>query len=487
MFGRLLLISGVGVLLSIDSLIAQTPDTLWTKRFGGWGEDYGACVVQTGNDGFILTGSTMPFGPDSSADLFLVKTDNDGNQLWTRTYGDSGTLWDCGRHICQTSDGGYIIVGETESYGGGQIEYPDIYLLKIDSGGSQEWYRTFGGPGMDIGYWVEPTMDGGFIIAGELDNCGDLVLIKTDSLGFDVWTRTFGAGCSVGFCVRQTRDGGYIVSGVDYTLIDPYYCGYLLKIDSLGNEEWSRRYEEYDAKVINCVEQTLDDGYILTGVIGDGNNFDTSLKKLSAAGDTVWTRYFANARWDLAYCVQQTSDSGFVVCGSNDARTMGSFDVYIFKTDIDGELEWELTLGEDQNDFAKCIQQTSDGGFICCGSTQSIVDPSDRDIWLIRIAAEGTPIGEPDIITPNRFTLNAPFPNPFNSATTISYTLPAPGPVTFDIYDILGRKVATLFTGIQPAGAHRVAWDAKEMPSGLYFCRLTADNYSGTMIATLLK
>jgi len=487
MVARILVIMGLEAVLLASSLFAQAPDTLWTSRFGGGGEDYAGCVYQTMDGGFIITGSTMPFGPDSSADLYIVKTDPNGVPIWERIYGDSGALWDCGRHISPTSDGGYIIIGETESHGGGGMEYPDIYMIKTDGLGHQEWYRTFGGPGMDIGYWVEPTMDGGFIIVGELDNCGDLVLIKTDSLGFDVWTRTFGTGCSAGFCVRQTRDRGYMIAGVDYTIGGPYYGGYLIKVDSLGNEEWSRHYDDYDAKVINCVEQTSDDGYILTGLIGDGDNFDIFLKRTSPNGDDEWTRYFANARWDMAYCVEQTRDGGYILCGSNDALMPYSFDAYILKTDSDGGMEWELTLGDGYGDFAKCIQQTDDGGYICCGTTHNTEDPSNQDIWLIRIGAEGTPIKEPGIFKPATFNLRAAYPNPFNSATTISYWLTAPLSVALEIYDVLGRKTATLFDGNQTAGEHVAIWDAGALPSGLYFARLRAGEKTETMKMMLLR
>ena len=459
----------VTTLLFIGSLHAQAPDTLWTRMFGSQGSEYGACVHQTGDEGYIITGSTNPFEPDSSCDLYLLKTDDTGNLLWERTYGDS--LWECGRHVEPALDGGYIIVGETESYGGGEMEYPDIYLLKVDNAGDQEWYRTFGGPGMDIGYWVEQTTDGGYIIAGQLDTCADMVLIRTDSLGNALWTRTYGTGCATGFCVRQTSDQGFIAAGADFDIPGPYFGGYLVKVDSLGSEEWCVHYDDTDAKTIYYLEQTSDGGFILTGIIGDGDNFDIFLKKIFVDGSDEWTRYFDFGHWDFAYCVEQTLDGGYILAGSIDVRNPGFPDVYVLKTDPSGEREWDLELGGANADMAKCIQQTTDGGFICCGSTVN-GDPPNDDVWLIRLESEGVPVIKPDGPQPSSFTLYPAYPNPFNSSVIIQYSNLSGSEI--GIYDIQGKLIRTF--GTEEGSDGKVIWDAtdysgKAVSSGIYFAR----------------
>jgi len=482
---KLTVILGVIAMLGTSPLNAQAPDTLWTKTYGSPGGEYGASVIQTNDLGFMIAGSTNPFEPDSCPDLYLIKTDPEGELSWDRTYGLG--LSEYGRCVRQTSDGGYIAVGETESYGGGEMDYPDIYLIKTDSTGEEQWHRTFGGPGMDIGYDIEQTADGGFIVVGELDNCADLYLLKTDSSGYEEWARTYGFGCCVGYCVRQTADLGYIIAGSDYTTNGPYYGGYLLKVDSLGDEQWSSHYDSYDAKMIYCVQPLGADGYILAGALGDGDDFDIFLKKVSLDGGDEWTRYFPIGHWDFAYSVRPAPEGGYVIAGSSDYRITGASDGYIFKTDAAGELQWDLTLGGDGSDIIRSLEQTVDGGYIACGFTRSDDLPPSQDIWLIRINSEGVPIEDSGQSAPVSFALYQAYPNPFNARVTVGYYLPRAEPVSLVIYNLLGQAVATVFEGRQDAGWHQVTWDGAQQASGVYFYKLQAGEFSQMRKMVLLK
>ena len=202
----------------------------WDRTFGGKGQEQGYSVRQTSDGGYIMPGRTIDaFGGD---DLWLVKTDSSGYRAWDRTFGGEGADW--GHSVQQTADGGYIITGYTHDAFGGK----DVCLIKTDSSGYGEWERAFGGAGEEEGHSVQQTTDGGYIITGyTLDNFGgdDLWLIKTDSSGYRVWDRTFGgAGLEVGFSVQQTAEGGYIVTG--YTLDN--FGGsdvWLIKTDKNGN------------------------------------------------------------------------------------------------------------------------------------------------------------------------------------------------------------------------------------------------------------
>lgn len=172
---------------------ASAPDTLWTRTYGGSAPDAGYSVQQTSDGGFIIAGCTYSFG-EGDDDIYLVRTDSLGDTLWTRVYG--GTSDDAGFSVRQTSDDGFIIVGGTVSFGAGDV---DVYLIRTDANGTPLWTKTFGGTDFDNGWSVKQTTDGGFILVGGTISFGagdsgyaDVYLIRTDSLGDSMWTKTFG-------------------------------------------------------------------------------------------------------------------------------------------------------------------------------------------------------------------------------------------------------------------------------------------------------
>ena len=141
--------------LLLNSIIAQeiSVDTVWTKTFGGSGYETAWSTQQTIDGGYIITGSTGPFG-NGNSDVYLIKTDSNGDSLWTRTFG--GIESDYSNSVQQTTDGGYIITGNTYSYGNGES---DVWLIKTDSQGREEWNKTFGGSNYDVGRSVQQATD----------------------------------------------------------------------------------------------------------------------------------------------------------------------------------------------------------------------------------------------------------------------------------------------------------------------------------------
>jgi hypothetical protein len=199
----------------------------WSNHYGGDQQDSGESVRQTSDGGFIIAGRTLS-GVESS-DVYLIKTDVNGNKIWEKTYGGSGI--DYGESVQQTSDGGFIIAGRTSLDPESQDE--DVYLIKTDENGSLMWEKHFGGANIDRGHSVRQTADGGYIIAGEYAS-NAVYLIKTGPDGNEIWEKTFdGDNKNIGLSVSQTKDGGYIIAGRANSGLDDDV--YIIKTDMYGN------------------------------------------------------------------------------------------------------------------------------------------------------------------------------------------------------------------------------------------------------------
>ena len=324
----------------------ENGDTLWTRTFGGQEPNYGNSVQQTFDGGYIVVG-----GKDflsNNADLYVIKTDNTGDILWSQFYG--GSYGDMGNSIKQTSDSGYIITGYTDL--STSDNWWDVYLIKTDENGDTVWTRTYGGEYKDEGYSVQQTFDGGFIITGYKwveNKQNDVYILKTDMNGDTLWTRTYGGtGDDRGYSVQQTTDNGYIITGsINLSSTWNKYGIYLLKTDSNGDTLWTKIYNEYGPSAGKSVWQTTDGGYIIAGrgyryLIGHSDVF---LIKTDAIGDTLWTRTFSGTGSASGFSCQQTIDGGFIISGrTRPLMGMVIDSVYLIKTDENGIITFTSEL-----------------------------------------------------------------------------------------------------------------------------------------------
>ncbi|MFB0515401.1 MAG: hypothetical protein ACETWG_02205 [Candidatus Neomarinimicrobiota bacterium] len=366
---------------------------IFGRTFGGRLDEVGHSMLQTFDGGFVIVGMTGSYGAGSN-DVWLIKISAAGEEEWNRTYG--GTLWDEGFSVQQTADSGYVITGITESYGAGDY---DVWLIKLNAEGSEEWTRTFGGGLWDGAASVCQTSDGGYILTGYTDSFGegpgDVWLIKTDSDGREVWNRTYGgSGWDGGRSVLQTSEGGYIVAGYTESYRVKGYDVWLLKVEASGDTIWSRTHGGRGTNMAHAVAHTADGGYIIAGrtdLLGTAG-YDALLIKTDPEGKEVWTRTFGGDQDDLANSVQQTSDNGFIIVGYTYSYGAGMSDIWLIKTDAEGTESWTRTYGEAYRDVGHSALQTADSGYVIVGNTESF-SAGDYDIWFIRTNAEGNPMG----------------------------------------------------------------------------------------------
>jgi len=370
---------------NLNPKTTEAPPEEWNRTFGGIYNDNGRSVQQTSDDGYILGGTIESLNPNGgrkySDDAWLIKVDVNGNEQWNKTFRDLYI-----RSVLHLHDDGYIFVGIKPT------ERRPTVLVKTDVNGNQQWSKSF----FDLGdaQSIQQTSDGGFILAGKSYGAKgtDARLVKTDSNGSEQWSKTFGLdGVYTTSSVRETPDGGYILTGHIWWNENPRPREvWLLKADSNGTEQWNMTFGGAGQDFVYSVQNTLDGGYILAGRTGS----DAWLLKTDANGNEQWDKTFGLDGFDRVYSVVQTSDGGYVLAGEIDTAKNPDFkgqilykdnDAWLFKTDANGTLEWSKTIGGLKGDEARSVQQTSDGGYIIAGTTESY-GSGGSDIWLVKIA-----------------------------------------------------------------------------------------------------
>jgi hypothetical protein len=373
-------------LLFLASVGEASGKVCFERTYGGTDFDYGRSVRQTSDGGYIVTGETHSFGI-GWGDMLLMKVDSLGDTLWFKTYG--GSMYDCGRAVIETAEGGYLVAGETQSFGAGGN---DFYVVRTDSLGNALWSRTYGGGEYDCAYSVREAVDG-YVIVGETGSFEaggqDIYLVKVDFLGNLSWDETYGgAGSERGFSIDETHDNGYVIAG--YT--SSYGSGgddmYLVRTDDMGNVAWTQTYGTSSTEWGRSVEETADSGFMIAGETRASGVYDFYLVKTDSAGNTVWDFTYGGTSHDRCMSAQETFDRGCVMTGYTLSFGAGDYDVYLVKTNLSGGIVWARTYGGINDDRGVFIQQTQDTGFIVTGYTESF-GAGSYDVYLIKVGPDG--------------------------------------------------------------------------------------------------
>lgn len=382
----------VGISKKAATTISYINATLagWNRTFGGSGEEGAFCIQPTSDSGYIIGGFNNSYA-------WLIKTDAQGNKMWDRTFGGSDTHshadW-----VQQTSDGGYIIACDTDVGIGkakllGWRNY-DIWLIKTDSQGNKLWDKTFNISDFDRALAVQQTSDNGYILGGDTTSFSNgnfsnkVWLIKTDSMGQETWNRTWAGDYSL-LLALATIDSGYILAAAT----EKGNFSRLIKTDLEGREIWNRTSTN-DA-FIASVQNTPDGGYILAGAkstVG-AENSDGLLIKTDSEMHEIWKRTFGGAYSDWIYSAKSTFDRGYIIAGETDSYGAGKNGAWLIKTDREGREIWNRTFNEMKvysiNDIRASVIPTPDGGCILAGTTTMPNVGENSDVVLIKIDANG--------------------------------------------------------------------------------------------------
>jgi len=465
----------------------------WQRSYGGSNTDIANAIIQTVDGGYIVAGTT------GSSDGDITTTNCIG---WIIKLSPSGSIdW----QICvdanvnsirQTIDSGYIVAGA--SFGPSSLGDADFCVIKLYASGSIQWQKSLGGSGNDWAKDIRQTPDGGYIVIGETySNNGDVSgnhgswdiwVIKLSAAGSIQWQKCYGgSGSEFGNAILVTENG-YIIAGLASS-IDGDVIGYhpstdigsstapdcwILKLSASGSIEWQQCLGGGSWDEGRTICRLADSGFVVAGitksvdgdVAGNHGYYDVWVVKLSALGDVLWRKCFGGNDDDHAYAVYPTSDGGSIIGGvaeSNNGDVSGNhggqFDYWILKLDAGGNMAWQKCLGGTQIDEARSVQQTTDGGYIVAGQSNSndgdvTGNHGYEDYWVVKL---GPKTGIDDAAGTAPVSVS---PNPAFNTVYVQNT----GKVTIMLYNILGQPVRTAknadnisVTGLAP---------------GMYFIRL---------------
>jgi hypothetical protein len=365
----------------------KIPMVVWNKTFGGDSLDWGWSVQKTSDGGLIIAGETVSYG-SGDYDSWLIKTDDNGNENWNKTFG--GIFKDGSRSVKQTNDSGFILGGYADSYG-----HPghDAWFIKTDSEGNEEWNTTIGGIASDGTFSVIQTSDEGYIGVGYADSYGgnhDLWVVRTDKFGNEQWSKTYGTtDWDLGYNLKECADGGYILVGTTQSYGEGGQDAWLIKTDVNGDEEWNKTFggsnNDWGSEVV-----ITDDGFFLTGdtySYGSGG-YDVWLIKTDKFGNEQWKKVYGEPdSHDTGYSLIQTSDGGFAIVGTKTSFATELTDMWLIKTDNNGNMEWNITIDGGEDEWSYSVDETNDGGYIIIGRTNSY-GSGNYDFWLLKIKLE---------------------------------------------------------------------------------------------------
>lgn len=465
---------------------AQAPQIQWQKCLGGSGDEYGYDIHQTSDSGYIVAGTNASFG-FGGYDAWVVKLSASGATQWQKRFG--GSQDDMALSIEQTLDGSYMVAGSTSS-NDTDVSYnhggSDIWLVKLSPSGSIIWERTYGGSGADAVMTLHQTPDRGFIVAGySTSSDGDITLnkggydmwvFKIDSAGSMQWQKTYGGTGNEFSTSIRILDNGYILAGYgsstdgDITGSHGQDDIFVFRLSDTGAIVWKKTLGGSMHEFSEDIAITSDSSFVVVGgsnstdgdIAGNKGHGDAWIVKLSASGAFLWQQCLGSSLDDAATSIRTTADGGYLLSGwvsANDGDVSGlhgSADFWLAKLTATGSITWQKPVGSYGNDVARSMQTTSDGGYIMTGyTTYNSGDVNGfhggSDIWVVKLNHVANDV--PSLATVRTITCA---PNPTSDRLNIVGVTNA----EISVHNLVGQ--------LMKHAEHADAISIADLPTGIY-------------------
>ncbi len=526
--------------LLILSSVFMLNDTFGQFNFqhliGGSDHDRAQTIFNAYDGGFIINGASFSFGV-GNVDATLIKTDNQGQINWSFAYGTSE--YDNSEFALETFDHKIVCAGRSNISPG----FPTAAIIfKTDSAGHLLWSKSYGGTGDDNLVQIIETSDSGYAAIGNSKSLSsglsDILLIRTNIFGDTIFTRSYGTTeDEAGLSLIQLPDNGFIISGRQVLSTGPVSDGLLLRTDSLGNLLWTKQYGGALWEEFVSVKLITDTNYIVTGSTTsfNGGNFDILLMKTDSAGNVQWSKTFGKDKTDAGYDIHVNSDLSFVISGYTESLGYGhiqggdSSNIFLMKTNENGDLLWMQTYGDGLQDEAFRSAKANDGGYLISGFTTNYIFSDSSQMLFIKTNSLGLTGCHEENVDPDDSLINMPFqsvnfnqlsglpvnniilsensfspstndaclfesidskelsenslkvfPNPFSNQIEISFNNNISSEQELLISDLCGKIIKSIKINFTP-----LTLDTDNLDAGVYIISLKTSNISGRGILVL--
>lgn len=477
--------------LGANAQHAQAQQLLWQRVFDTGQPDRANDVATDSQGNIIVVGTSelQSLQPPNSNDFLTVKCNSLGETLWTRRF--NADVYDAANGVAIDRADNIIVTGGSYS----SSAYAVLQIVKYNEHGNTLWTRTFGLQNDSItvsGSAVAADSRCNIIVAGNKNsNWGDYITLKYDSSGNLLWTRSYDGGwedCATDVTVDDSDN--VIVTGYSNGDMNWDWC--TIKYTSDGDTLWVRRHDVALDDKADGVACDKDGNVIVVGRLGQSPTKYAAIVKYSSSGDTLWTKLFVRpVPLDglMNFADVATDEYGniytaglYVLWDSG----KGWKDYHVAKCNRQGDTLWIAQYNYDHIDEASGIALDKFGNIVVTGTTNRSPEVSEENYFTIKIK-DVTNSFDDEFVLPLEFILYPNYPNPFNPSTVISYQLPVRSFVSLKICDLLGREVETLVSEGESAGDYAVKWNAMGFASGVYIARLTAGNYVASQKLLLMK